>query len=367
MDFQHKTLVKKAKSRLQLSHNKANIEYWNHLHTRKIPFPDMDFPITIKKHTHSDTLLHLRRHHVQHDEFIGKAKSQINTCLSKRVIDEKSKKDRYRQYMVDRSSGKSQSARGKRSNQHDLKLRRKAPQYSVFKKKQNQLYTSHLLDEKESSIKLQINNKRRKSKTTKLSQTKRQQFLSDENYMHHLVTINRSSPLIGCLSRADLQAVLNKREFSPIQKKKRPQSAPSHKRRQPIMKTRKIVPNAANENENKSSVVTVGLKCNSSIVKTIDSGNSSVVTKTSNHKQDKVITINGRKGGTVLLPLSPSVQSTMKKVRRNLTRIVAEDIADRDASEYNGLLGYLKNMNLEELARQEIKEDAIDYMMSQRQ
>ena len=94
---------------------------------------------------------------------------------------------------------------------------------------------------------------------------------------------------------------------------------------------------------------------------------SSVVTKTSNHKQDKVITINGRKGGTVLLPLSPSVQSTMKKVRRNLTRIVAEDIADRDASEYNGLLGYLKNMNLEELARQEIKEDAIDYMMSQRQ
>ena len=73
-----------------------------------------------------------------------------------------------------------------------------------------------------------------------------------------------------------------------------------------------------------------------------------------------------QKGGAVLLPPSPSATAALKKVRSTLTRIVAEDIATRDATEYNELLGYLKSKNLEELANQEIREDALDYMLSER-
>ena len=142
-------MIKKAQSRLQLSHNRANIDYWNHLHTRRVPFPDMEFPDTLKKHIHSDTLLHLKKHHEQHDKFIKKARSQINTRLSKRVVNEKLRKDRYRQMIVNRSSGKSQSARGRRSNHQDSKLRQHEPQYSVFKRKQKKIYNTHFTEEKD--------------------------------------------------------------------------------------------------------------------------------------------------------------------------------------------------------------------------
>ena len=312
-------MIKKAQSRLQLSHNRANIDYWNHLHTRRVPFPDMEFPDTLKKHIHSDTLLHLKKHHEQHDKFIKKARSQINTRLSKRVVNEKLRKDRYRQMIVNRSSGKSQSARGRRSNHQDSKLRQHEPQYSVFKRKQKKIYNTHFTEEKDliqptREINVRGSEKLQKKSSQQISKAK----LKIKNYKR-----NKHYVSTGFLSRADLQVVLNKREYSPI-RQKRPQSAPS-KRAQ--------------------------------VVRNMKSDDSTCTERNKDGSNAPIVTTGTKTGGAVLLPLSPSVQMSLRKARRNLTRIVAEDIATRETTEYNKLLKYLKNENLQELAYQEIKEE----------
>ena len=69
---------------------------------------------------------------------------------------------------------------------------------------------------------------------------------------------------------------------------------------------------------------------------------------------------------------SSKIASTFSCGRESLSAKTHSDsdyrrkIATRDATEYNELLGYLKSKNLEELANQEIREDALDYMLSER-
>ena len=85
---------------------------------------------------------------MQHDRFVGRARSQIKTRLSKRVIDEKQRKDKRRQAVINRSSGKLKAKNKKSVTMLTLKRQKSSsPQYSIFKKKQKELYNSHCVVE----------------------------------------------------------------------------------------------------------------------------------------------------------------------------------------------------------------------------
>ena len=58
--------------------------------------------------------------------------------------------------------------------------------------------------------------------------------------------------------------------------------------------------------------------------------------------------------------------SVVRSIRKNLTKIVAEDIVERHTPEYQHLLKYLNDKKLHEMAKQEIEEDANDYILSTR-
>ena len=306
------------------------------MHTRRTPFPDLDFPDTLKNHLHSDTLLHLKKHHMQHDRFVGRARSQIKTRLSKRVINEKQRKDKRRQAVINRSSGK---LKAKTKSVAMLTLKRQkssSPQYSIFKKKQKELYNSHCIVETPHYSK---KNRPTSANRAHLKLNRRKSAGSPTFQNVEGGSYIMSQKLTGCLSRNDLEMVLNKRQFL-ASNLRRPKSAPLRRKQREIH-----VEDTATSRS--------GIEMSSEI-------------KNGNTDTEPDTIMQTQKGGAVLLPPSPSATAALKKVRSTLTRIVAEDIATRDATEYNELLGYLKSKNLEELANQEIREDALDYMLSER-
>ena len=341
----HKKLLKKARARLNLEHGRAVKEYWEHLHNRRIPFPEVKFiPETIKKHIHSDTILHIVKHHQLHDEFIKKAKSSINNRLRKNVKEERARKNKSREKIVARATGKSAKLPSKRSVFKSSKnlLNRTGtpgkhagmtPVYRGDRMKRNKLYDDHILNrsvQRSSSARFRGTSLIMPSGKTKSGKrTRRPRSAS-----------SRLSPgRTGVLSQTDLQLILNRNNVNspPKRRGKRPSSAPMKRQ-----------------------------TSSSSAVSEAVSTQRSLSGKSEDRQKFKAPNNTPKKPSGGSVPLLSTSSSVVRSIRKNLTKIVAEDIVERHAPEYQHLLKYLNDKKLHEMAKQEIEEDANDYILSTR-
>lgn len=312
----HKQLLKKVQSRVgaDLVHGRAVQEYWDHLHSKKVPFPNVPFPDTLKKHTHSDKILHLVKHHKIHDKFIQRARASLDNRLSKRAKDEQKRKNAARKAIVERATGQTK----RRSSTKVPNATRCTPRramYSGDRKILNELYKDSSL----ATLKRR-NAPPRRPQSAKISRIKT--LTGTPRGIESIHSPNSRAAVVGRLSSSDLRVMLTGT------KHERPRSAPLGGRRQ-------------NRKEQ--------------VPPSIDAVSTSPA-KTP--KPDLA-------GGAVPLLASPS-PSAVKKIRKNLTKLVAEEIVMSHAPEFNNLLKYLNNKKLEEMAEQEIQEDAMDYILSER-
>ena len=54
----HKDLLNKSQKRLNTKHDKWVIEQWNFAHNKRVPFPEIPLPLTLKRGTSSDGITH---------------------------------------------------------------------------------------------------------------------------------------------------------------------------------------------------------------------------------------------------------------------------------------------------------------------
>ena len=312
----HKQLLKKVESRIgaNLVHQRAVKEYWDHLHSKKVPFPNVSFPDTLKKHTHSDKILQLVKHHKIHDKFIQRAHASLDNRLSKRAKDEQKRKNAARKAITERATGQTKRRSSTKAPKAPNTIHHRA-MYSGDRKILNELYKDSSL----ATLKRR-NAPPRRPRSAKINRIKT--LTGTPRGIESAHSPNRRATVVGRLSSSDLRVILTGT------KHERPRSAPLGGRRQ---------------NREDQLSPSIG-EVSASPAKT--------------PKPDHA-------GRAVPLLVSPS-PSTVKKIRKNLTKLVAEEIVTSHAPEFNNLLKYLNNRKLEEMAEQEIQEDAMDYVLSER-
>jgi hypothetical protein len=92
----HKDLLKKSEKRLNTTHDKWVIEQWNFAHNKRVPFPHIPIPLTLKRGTSSDGITHYWKTLQTHNELIRKAKNTIDSYLPDHVMKMRQRKERNR-------------------------------------------------------------------------------------------------------------------------------------------------------------------------------------------------------------------------------------------------------------------------------
>lgn len=96
----HKDLMSKSQKRLNTKHDKWVIEQWNFAHNRRVPFPEIPLPLTLKRGTSSDGITHFWKTLQTHNQLIKRATNTIDSYLPKHVVKMRQRKQRNRKIIL---------------------------------------------------------------------------------------------------------------------------------------------------------------------------------------------------------------------------------------------------------------------------
>ena len=129
----HKTLLRKCQKRLDTRHNKHVIAQWDYQHSRRVPFPEIKLPLTLKRITSSDGIKGIWNTLQTHNQLISRATKTMSSYLPEHVMKMRARKKRNRDIILNnhrlaaRADRKYQASKSSGGRKGGIRRQRRRP------------------------------------------------------------------------------------------------------------------------------------------------------------------------------------------------------------------------------------------------